>query len=261
MKTLAISVILLLTGVLSAYWLTAAERNPNTDLVWEQLIIPGALSEAHAFLNDDCHSCHEVLSGVERQNCVLCHANETSVLGRQPTAFHAEVSDCVGCHREHQGRDANLNTMDHAFLAETLFESLRRNVNLNENSPIFSYVDIIGQHLNTSLANRDITAESYALDCAGCHSTKDPHFNYMGNDCVQCHNLESWTIAEFRHPTASSTDCVQCHQPPPSHMMEHFTMLSQPVARERNAPVENCFTCHQTTSWNDIKKIGFYKHH
>jgi hypothetical protein len=35
----------------------------------------------------------------------------------------------------------------------------------------------------------------------------------------------------------------------------HFSMLSAPIARQPNAKV------NQTTSWNDIKGVGWTKHH
>ena len=28
-----------------------------------------------------------------------------------------------------------------------------------------------------------------------------------------------------------------------------------------HADVRQCFLCHQTTAWNDIKGLGRYKHH
>jgi hypothetical protein len=70
-----------------------------------------------------------------------------------------------------------------------------------------------------------------------------------------------WTIPEFRHPSPRSTDCVQCHQAPPSHYMEHFHMVSARVAGKPHAQVSQCYQCHQTTSWNDIRGVGWYKHH
>jgi hypothetical protein len=33
------------------------------------------------------------------------------------------------------------------------------------------------------------------------------------------------------------------------------------VARKPHAKVEQCYLCHQTTAWNDIKGVGWYKHH
>ena len=99
------------------------------------------------------------------------------------------------------------------------------------------------------------------LNCASCHSNKDRHAKLFGQDCAQCHTTAKWTIPEFRHPSPKSTDCAQCHQAPPSHYMMHFEMISAKVARQPTAKVDQCFLCHQTTVWNDIKGVGFYKHH
>jgi hypothetical protein len=100
-----------------------------------------------------------------------------------------------------------------------------------------------------------------SLNCAGCHDRRDPHFKRFGSDCAQCHALTSWSVALFQHPSSESKDCVQCHQPPPSHFMEHFSMVSQTIAHKEHAQVDECFECHNTTSWNDIVDVGFYKHH
>jgi hypothetical protein len=70
-----------------------------------------------------------------------------------------------------------------------------------------------------------------------------------------------WAIPEFRHPSPRSTDCAQCHQAPPSHYMEHFHMVSMKVAGKPHARVDQCYQCHQTTAWNDVKGVGWYKHH
>ena len=99
-----------------------------------------------------------------------------------------------------------------------------------------------------------------ALDCASCHSNREPHRGLFGAQCGSCHVLTTWRIEGFRHPSPSSTECVQCHQAPPSHYMEHFEMVSQRVAGQR-ARVEQCFACHTTDSWNNIRRTGFYDHH
>ncbi len=53
------------------------------------------------------------------------------------------------------------------------------------------------------------------------------------------------------------------------HMM-HFEMLSKRIAKQEDSQVaeccgptqvNQCYRCHQTTSWNDIKGVGWYKHH
>ncbi|MBI3736827.1 hypothetical protein HY256_09975 [Candidatus Sumerlaeota bacterium] len=54
---------------------------------------------------------------------------------------------------------------------------------------------------------------------------------------------------------------MQCHQAPPSHYMMHFEMVSMKVAGQEHAEVSQCYLCHQTTAWNDIRGVGWYKHH
>ncbi|HAW32108.1 MAG TPA: hypothetical protein DCY03_29055, partial [Planctomycetaceae bacterium] len=107
----------------------------------------------------------------------------------------------------------------------------------------------------------NITPDEVALNCATCHSNDDRHFQLFGQDCAQCHSTDKWMIAEFRHPSPNSMDCAQCHQAPPSHYMMHFKMISARVAGRPHARVDQCFQCHQTTSWNDILGSGWYKHH
>jgi hypothetical protein len=103
--------------------------------------------------------------------------------------------------------------------------------------------------------------EEALLNCATCHQTKDRHRGLFGTDCAQCHGTTKWTLPEFRHPSAVSQSCAQCHQAPPSHYMMHFQMIDQKICGQPNAKVNQCFLCHQTTAWNDIKGVGFYKHH
>ena len=43
--------------------------------------------------------------------------------------------------------------------------------------------------------------------------------------------------------------------------MMHFQMISMKVAGQMHAKVDQCFLCHQTTAWNDIRGVGWYKHH
>lgn len=202
-----------------------AKGDSLTRAWWQQAVIPGALSQSHAFLAKDCATCHAPVRGVDAKSCIACHADNKALLQRQPTAFHAEIRVCTGCHVEHRGTQRMPTTMDHALLASTGGG---------------------GESL---------------LKCASCHATKDRHQGLLGADCAQCHMTAQWTVAEFRHPSPRSTECAQCHKPPPSHNMGHFSMMSAPIARQPDAKVEQCYLCHQTTSWNDIKGAGWVKHH
>lgn len=217
---------------------------------------PGNLSAAHASLQERCSACHTPTRGVEAANCIVCHANNENLLQRQPTAFHANVGQCAECHIEHQGISIRPVVMDHAALARIGLKELKTSAPDTENRVAAQriYTWIRGQRGSTNRVDQ-------TLNCYICHSTKDRHSGLFGNDCSQCHVTQTWTIAGYRHPSERSLDCAQCHQAPPSHYMEHFQMVSMKVAGVENVKVNECYRCHQTTAWNDIKGIGFYKHH
>ena len=237
-----------------------------SEAAWERMARPGDLSKSHAFLEHNCAACHTAGKGVEASSCIACHANDESLLKRQPTAFHANVSSCVECHREHRGTDRRPTNMEHAALAEIGLRHLKAGSTPGgENERVRKdLLDWIGKHQpagHGSEGHSSLSPREAVLNCASCHSNKDRHANLFGQDCAQCHTTAKWTIPEFRHPSPKSTDCVQCHQAPPSHYMMHFEMISAKVARQPTAKVDQCFLCHQTTVWNDIKGVGFYKHH
>ena len=233
---------------------------------WQRMALPGELSRAHAFLGHNCAVCHTPVKGVEAANCIACHANNESLLQRQPTAFHSDVGSCVECHAEHRGIDFRPTQMDHAALSRIGLRQLKsRDGSRAENDRVQQeLLAWIGQHGSADRlppGNPNVSPQEAVLNCATCHASKDRHFKLFGEDCAHCHGTTMWTIPEFRHPPPSSLDCAQCHQAPPSHYMEHFRLVSMRVAGKPHAQVNQCYLCHQTTAWNDIKGVGFYKHH
>lgn len=267
--------IFLAAGILAALFLAvyfspehavAERRGWRSAAAWQRLASPGDLAQAHAFLDHDCNACHTPVRGVEGVSCILCHANNESVLARQPTAFHANIRSCRECHPEHRGRDAPLTRMDHGALAAIGLRELEQSAD-PENEGRLRAVHLRHWLRETPVTptaaavNPQLSPAELTLQCATCHQNDDRHFGLFGSDCSACHETARWTLPEFRHPSASSMDCAQCHQAPPSHYMGHFNMISATVAGQPNARVDQCFLCHQTTSWNDIKKAGWYKHH
>ena len=238
----------------------------SSGTAWQRMASPGALSQAHSFLEHDCAACHTPTKGPEAGKCIACHANNESLLQRQPTAFHADVGSCRECHREHQGIGSRPAAMDHVALAEIGLRRLKadRRPDSEGDGLRKQLLDWIDHHRpagDLSPGHSSFTPQEALLNCAACHATKDRHVGLFGQDCASCHTTAKWTVPEFRHPPPTSTDCAQCHQAPPSHYMMHFKMISAKVACQPNAKVNQCYLCHQTTSWNDIKKVGWYKHH
>ncbi|MFP5517145.1 MAG: class III cytochrome C family protein [Alphaproteobacteria bacterium] len=220
---------------------------------WREAVSPGALSAPHAFLADACESCHTPNRGIEAASCITCHATNQTVLANPSTAFHASIGDCRGCHVEHQGAAMTPTRMDHDRLAE----AARHRAAWITGDSVWRRVVA---HV-TAEPERLVVANTGGLDCAECHANRDPHRELFGQACADCHGTQSWSVAEFKHPSPRSQDCAQCHQAPPSHYMEHFTMVSKRVAGVEHATVTQCSLCHRSDSWNDIKGIGWYKHH
>jgi len=251
-------------ALVAGWWLSPADSSFKQPSTWQRLTEPGRLSSAHAHLENNCAACHTSVTGVETAKCIVCHANDESILQRQPTSFHASVSSCTECHLEHRGPGERPTNMDHSALVRIGLRQLTADDSPDTESRLTSasLKDWLrGAPLENSLPHAHITSEELVLNCATCHLNDDRHFTLFGNDCAQCHATDRWTIPEFQHPSPSSTDCSQCHQAPPSHYMMHFNMISAKVAGKPHAKVHQCQQCHQTTSWNDILGAGWYKHH
>ena len=239
----------------------AVMRSPAASSTLRQSMSPGPLSPRHAYLADRCTSCHEPTVGVTVTSCTPCHASDARLLGRQPTEFHASVQECAACHVEHQRASIRPLTMDHVALAKVGGRTLARAASRGDADSAATLAS-----LETWFAIRRpdaFTPESAreALNCAGCHDRRDPHMKRFGGDCAQCHGFGSWAVPGYQHPSPQSRECVQCHAPPPSHDMGHFSMVSQRAAGKEHAGVTECFECHNTTTWNDIVDVGYYKHH
>ncbi len=232
---------------------------------WQRMANPGKLSKAHSFLNHSCTSCHTPVKGVEASNCIQCHANNSVLLKRQSTSFHGSISSCVECHKEHQGLDSKITKMNHSALTSIgmnqLAKDAKRNQEDNELYRVATHFLEMSEQQSTVFINPHLTKKERLLKCATCHQNEDKHFSLFGKDCTNCHETSRWNIPDFVHPSPNNTDCSQCHQAPPSHYMQHFRKISKTVARKPHARVDQCFVCHQTNSWTDIKGIGTYKHH
>lgn len=227
---------------------------------WQAMVNPGPLSPKHQFLANDCNACHTPHQGIAADKCITCHASNGPLLSKQSTAFHANVGDCRGCHAEHQVAASHEVSgsvgqrpilMDHTILAAHGLKA----------RPLPSGISLA----SLPVQHPRITPAETLLDCNACHANQDRHRTLFGTDCASCHATSvaqgGWTIPEFRHPSPLSTDCNQCHSAPPSHYMMHFEMVSKSIAKVEHADVSQCFLCHQTSAWNDIKGVGWYKHH
>lgn len=241
----------ILLGLGGLTWYTLHDLHPlENPEVWQMAYQPGSLSKAHAFLSHQCTACHSPVQGVKTVGCATCHATNQKLLSRQSTAFHAHITSCKECHREHQGGEKPPLLMNHEALAKLGAQSKNKEELGNKLTEI--KLTRINPHAPDGVGQ---------LSCTTCHANQDKHDGFFGTSCLSCHSTQSWRIAEYKHPSPNNRDCAQCHQPPPSHYMMHFEMVSKKFAGQEHAQVNQCFLCHRTNSWNDIQGKGWYKHH
>lgn len=257
---LAIYMTLAVLGVAAAVLVPLATYRSDSAAVpfWRTAVGPGPLSTAHAFLGSQCESCHTPNKGIAAASCLTCHATDMPVLARQSTAFHATVQECRGCHVEHQGANVRPTRIDHSMLTQV---GIRASSPMS-GPPLATTSDAIAiRRFLAGVTGDRMPTDAQALDCRSCHAFRDIHQTFFGRECADCHGVDTWKIAGYLHPSPRSEECAQCHNPPPSHRMMHFAMMDQGITGQRGARVEQCYACHLTDAWNEIKGVGWFKMH
>ncbi len=243
-------------GVLAV--LVIAGRKPELSVtrssIWQQLASPGPLSKAHAFIGENCAACHTPVAGVMRAKCVICHANDTELVQRQPTAFHATISKCAPCHYEHVLGVQRPIHMDHAALARIGLAELGGSDQpwKRQRARLLNWVRSgFGVPSNSGLGS-----EEKLLNCASCHHVQDVHKGNFGDNCALCHATKAWFIGDYVHPSPSTRQCAQCHTPSPCHYMEGCLVMMWHMAGGEGARLNHCYLCHKTTSWYDFRSVA-----
>lgn len=191
--------------------------------VYPHLVIaPGKLTQGHQAYETDCFACHSPFFGASSEKCTACHkVEDIGILttkglpvekkdGRKSVAFHQGLleDDCVACHTDHAGMD--LYRIRQPFSHQLLAETAR------------------GQ-------------------CNSCHAKPtDGLHKPLSRECGQCHGVDKWKPAAFKHDLLSPVelaDCVSCHR-----------KKTPPDELHRKAP-EQCGLCHGTDKWKPAKRI------
>ena len=208
-------------------------------------ISPGDLSTAHAHLEgiSNCTQCHDLGNKVPDQKCLDCH-KEIDNLIQMNRGFHvsSEVTskNCIECHNDHHGLKFNMIRFD-----EDSFDHNLTGYPLEGNHAV---IDCKKCHQpdnmsNTDLKKREDTFLGLNRNCLDCHA--DYHQETLGNDCVQCHNFDSFNPAnKFDHNEAEFilkgahelVDCLACH-PVATKNGNDFQQFT-------DLPFNNCADCH-----------------
>lgn len=223
--------------------------------LFEKLVTPGDVVEAHAKYEKTCGSCHEPFSKKsQRRLCLDCHKVVAEDISKK-AGFHGKrpeiaTVECKTCHTDHKGRSFDIVQFD------------RETFNHR-----FTDFELKGAHKTIARCGGcHAKGEKYRSaphDCIGCHKSDDAHNGALGKECASCHSEESWKKQKtFDHSKTkfpligahSKAQCVTCH------IGERYKDLprkcidchrSQDAHKGRFG--EKCETCHGSTEWKSIQ--------
>ncbi|TAM44077.1 MAG: hypothetical protein EPN53_17190, partial [Acidobacteria bacterium] len=236
----------------AAALLLAIAAAPATGQGLGALVSPGPLSKAHAKLEgiENCQKCHEPGRKVTAERCLACHKPIAERIAAKKGVHRDVKGDCVSCHIEHAGRDADIRPVDHKG---------------------FNHLEETGFPLDGKHA-------AIAADCAKCHTTRsflglspacaschqDPHKGTLGANCVQCHSTTAaFKDAEraFDHSRTAfplsaahaGVACAKCHVNKVYKGIKFARCTDCHSDPHRAAFGSACADCHTGPTWRTDK--------
>jgi hypothetical protein len=219
----------------------------------ERLVMPGPVASAHADVESTCSSCHVPFSrGKQSGLCLACHDDVARDIAAS-SGFHGKSSnvengECVTCHTEHKGRNADILGLDAArFDHESTNFPLR------------------GKHAETMCADCHVTGKPYhaaETECNACHADDDRHKGNLGTACADCHAVTAWKDVRFDHADVTdfaltgkhaTTTCAACHVD--EHYKDTVRTCNGCHADDDRHMGKNgteCAQCHTTRDWKEL---------
>ena len=236
------ALVLAAIGLLGAWLPPAAAQELGT------LVSPGPLSAAHAKLEGlkNCAKCHEPGKKVTARRCLACHQPIAERVAARKGVHRDVGDDCVTCHVEHAGTDAELRPLDPSD---------------------FDHAEETGYPLDGRHAaiSRDCakchTTRSYLTarpECASCH--KDVHKGALGNDCARCHStvvVFAAAASTFDHSASqfpltgahSAVPCAKCHVEKAYKGLKFGACSDCHADPHKQRFGADCASCHTTAAW------------
>ena len=216
------------------------------------LIAPGPLSKAHSRLEGlaNCAKCHEPGKQVTASRCLACHQPIAERIAAHRGVHRAVAGDCVSCHSEHNGVDAELRPFDRQrfdHAAETGFALDGR------------HAAIAGNCAKCHTGRSFLQARPA---CAACHA--DPHKGALGTSCATCHSTQQ-PFADarrgFDHSRAKfalvgahrAVECARCHVNKVFSGLRFASCSDCHQTPHRQVLARDCTACHGNDSWKTQK--------
>lgn len=207
---------------------------------------------------------YELVGGHEPIDCRDCHKPEyildTALAAREDT-YIGLVEDCLSCHNDYHRETLPEDCLScHAMEEWTPAELF--NHDSTEYPLIGAHRDVecIECHAKTTIEGEDF--QEFSLEqfdaCIDCH--EDQHNGRLGTDCLECHSIFSWSIADnkgfdhnkTRYPLEGlhqDVACEECHENGFKAMpFERCTDCHEDYHNgdfeRENGTVEDCNSCH-----------------
>ena len=214
-----------------------------------RLISPGPLARAHANLEgaDKCVRCHEQGKRVSPARCLACHDPIAQRIAKKKGVHRNAGGDCVACHVEHAGRDAELRPFDPKKFdhrAETGFA-------------------LEGRHaMDCSRCHKARSYLGLSPACTSCH--KDPHGGRLGSDCARCHPVSApfrQAGQQFDHSRTAfplegahrDVACAKCHAGGKYAGIAHASCVDCHRNPHKSKVGPDCRACHTPAAWKVAK--------
>ncbi len=234
----------LLPAALAVFLLAAAHGAAPQGL--GSLVSPGPLSKAHAGLEglSNCQKCHEPGRKVTAERCLSCHKPIAERIAQHKGVHRDVKDDCVSCHVEHAGRDAELRPLDRKSFDHTKETGFA----------------LDGKHATVKCESCHKTRSFLTArpECASCHL--DVHRGALGPDCARCHSTAvafrdaaksfDHALAAFALTGAHRTvACEKCHANKVFKGIAFANCTDCHHDPHRGSLGANCASCHATDSW------------
>lgn len=216
------------------------------------LLSPGRLAKAHAELEGvtNCLQCHAAGRQVAADKCLSCHKPVADRIARKVGVHRNVTTDCVTCHVEHAGADAELrpfdiSRFDHRVEAGYALDGLH--------APL-------AQQCASCHKTRSFL--SVSTSCASCHA--DTHKGSLGANCATCHSTAvrfTQATSGFNHTQTAypltgahaAVACASCHV---NKVYKGVAFASCANCHQNphqpRLPGE-CSSCHTTGAWRTTK--------
>jgi hypothetical protein len=214
--------------------------------------MPGELIEGHLQLEKTCESCHVPFEKSSQPAlCLACHKDVATDINDK-LGFHGRFAGVQGkpcklCHTDHDGREAQIATFDHAAFDHDVTDFL-----------------LVGKHKGARCEACHLAGAKFRQSpsiCVACHSKDDKHKGNLGTQCQSCHDPTGWaSVAKFDHTKTEfplegahvKLTCAQCHAGERYRGVPKTCVgchKKDDVHKGNLGP--DCAACHAVKSWKD----------